>query len=892
MAEDAGFLKELRLRAHAKPEAAALLAPGREALTYGELWGQIDALASALRSAGLRRSDAVAVVMPDGPEMIALCLGVVGTAACAPLNPAFSEPEFQFYLHDFGARALIVQTGLSPAAEAAARSLGIEVWKATPASDRKAGVPALDCPCALRVRAGEQADAGEAALLLHTSATTGTPRLVPLTHSNLQAMAANTRSVLGLGESDRFLSMMPLFHLQGLMSSMAQLLAGGAVISTAGFDPENFMAWLEEFRPTWYTAGPALHSSILPLAQRHKDVLRRFPLRFVRSIGAPLPPELQAQLEDALEAPVLNGYGMTETGLVTSNSPLPEQRRHGSVGRAVGTEIAIVDEAGDELAPGNEGQIAVRGPAVIEGYRNNPEANRLAFRNGWFLTGDLGRLDSDGFLFVTGRLKEIINRGGEKILPAEVDEALQAHSALTEAAAFGVPHPTLGEDVFAAVVLKPGAAVTPAELRRFAASRLAAFKVPRRILFMDAVPRGATGKAQRRLLAERFQARQPAPAIPPSTPTGQKLADIWSRVLDVKCPGVEDDFFDLGGDSFSVALMLNEVESEFDIDRLMVEEGGFFICPTIAGLARSVDASKSAGRKGARSPLVALQPNGSRIPFFCFPGADENPYYFRRLAANLGPDQPFYVVRDPRPMDERGIYTVEEAAARLVDALRTIQPRGPYALGGHCYGGMLSFEVARRLLGAGEEVALVALFEVAAPGYPKVLRHWRGYLRQAALQVSALLRGKSRIGADQALTHLRLLWRLGGKRAGALVRRLLIRLRMKELTPPLEQVTHPNHRAAANYRPSKLGCKVVQFISAGEHHSTEILDDPRLGWREFAHDFEVRKVPGKAAELFVEPNVGALAAGLRELLDSIETPRAVSMAAGTTRASASAGSGG
>ena len=529
------------------------------------------------------------------------------------------------------------------------------------------------------------------------------------------------------------------------------------------------------------------------------------------------------------------------------------------------------------MPPESEGQIVVRGSAVMQGYRNNPEANRGAFRNGWFLTGDLGRLDSEGFLFITGRLKEVINRGGEKIRPAEVEETLAAHPAVAEAAAFGIPHPTLGEDVFAAVVLRPDAAVTHSELRRFAAARLAGFKVPRRIVFAEAIPKGATGKPRRRTLAEQFRATaEPPPFVPPSTPAGEKLADIWKRILDVRQVGIHDDFFDAGGDSFSVNLMLNEVELEFNVDRRSLDASDFFICPTIAALAQIVSDSRvvaGSGHVGERSPFVTLQPNGSRIPFFCFPGADENPYYFRHLARALGPDQPFYAVRDPRPVGERGVYTIEEAAGRLTHALRSIQRRGPYLLGGHCYGGVLAFEIARQLSSYGEEIGLVALFEAPVPGYPKVLRHWRDYCRQAARQLSGLLGGENHISAAEALSHVRLSTRLLGRRTAALTRRALIRVRLKGLIPPLEQVNYLNQRAGRSYQPRELRCKVLQFISAGESHSTVILDDPRLAWREFAGDgFEVYEVPGKADALFVEPNVGQLAAGLRVSLDSINRP--------------------
>ncbi len=281
-----------------------------------------------------------------------------------------------------------------------------------------------------------------------------------------------------------------------MLSSLAQFLAGGSVVSTSGFDSGMFLTSVEQFHPTWYTAAPALHSAILPLIETRPDVLDRFPLRFVRSIGAPLPQALLADLERALRVPVLEGYGMTEAGMVTSNALPPQKRKTGSVGQSAGVEVAIIDKAEGLLPAGCEGQIAVRGPAVIRGYRNDAKADQNAFRGGWLLTGDIGYLDDEDFLFVTGRIKDIINRGGEKVLPQEIDEVLSTHPSVSEAVAFGVAHPTLGEDVAAAVVLTPGAAVSEAELRQFAAHRLGDFKVPRRIVFLDAIPKGPTGKAR------------------------------------------------------------------------------------------------------------------------------------------------------------------------------------------------------------------------------------------------------------------------------------------------------------------------------------------------------------------------------------------------------------
>ena len=498
----------LALEQHAiqRPVRVALAAPGRPPLTYQELGDTLRAIRRTLTDAGLRPGEIGAMVLPNGPELITAFLAISGIGAGAPLNPALTEEEYRFHLTRLGARLLITRDGVSSPAATAARALGMQVLRIRLTGNEAAGVFTLD---------GAGSAAREmpvrtinAALMLFTSATTGSPKLVPLTWGNLHAMAVRETQVLQLTELDRFLSLMPLFHLHGLAAALAQLHSGGTVISTPGFSPATFLHWLDEFGPTWFSSSPPLNRAILTLARAHPEVFRRNPLRLIRSTGAAPEPEALAWLEEAAGVPVLAGYGLTEAGGVTRETP--DARKPGSAGRSSGLEVAIMDPLDKVLAAELEGEIAVRGASVTSGYLDDPEANQAAFRNGWFHTGDIGRLDGEGFLHITGRLREIINRGGEKIVPQEVDEVLAAHPALADAAAFGVAHGTLGEDVAAAVVLRSEAAASELELRRFAATRLARFKVPRRIVFMDAIPRTATGKAQRGVLAGQFRHRAPS----------------------------------------------------------------------------------------------------------------------------------------------------------------------------------------------------------------------------------------------------------------------------------------------------------------------------------------------------------------------------------------------
>jgi acyl-CoA synthetase (AMP-forming)/AMP-acid ligase II len=350
------------------------------------------------------------------------------------------------------------------------------------------------------------AHADDVALVLHTSGTTSRPKIVPLTHRNVTASARNIANSTRFTEADRGLNVMPLFHIHGLIAGiLAPLSRGGEVHCTSGFNALKFFSQMDTVKPSWYTAVPTMHQAILSRAANNQDVIARVPLRFIRSSSSSLPPQVLAELETTFKAPVIEAYGMTEAAHQMACNPLPPgQRKPGTVGLAAGPEIAIMSPEGELLSTGSTGEIVIRGDNVTPGYENNEKANGEAFTNGWFRTGDQGALDAEGYLSITGRLKEIINRGGEKISPREVDEVLMDHPAVAQVVCFGMPHDKLGEEVAAAVVLREGITATEKELRDYTATRLADFKVPRKILLMDEIPKGATGKLQRIGMAQKL----------------------------------------------------------------------------------------------------------------------------------------------------------------------------------------------------------------------------------------------------------------------------------------------------------------------------------------------------------------------------------------------------
>ena len=494
--------------------ATALLAPGRPPLTYAALRELVAATVRSLNVAGAGRNDRVAIVLDNGPEMAACFLACAAGTTSAPLNPGYRADEFEFYLSDLNAKLLIVERTSASPAVAAAEKLGVRIVDLVVDDGMAAGEFRLEPrggasphPSPLPA-SGERgySQPGDIGMVLHTSGTTSRPKIVPLSVANLCASARNIRTSLALGANDVGLNIMPLFHIHGLIAGvLAPLSAGSAVYCTPGFNALKFFTWMDDAKPTWYTAVPTMHQAIVSRAKNNAAVIARHPLRFMRSSSSSMPPQVIVELEAAFGAPLIEAYGMTEATHQMASNPLPPAvRKPGSVGLPAGPEIAIMGGDGELLAHGLTGEIVIRGANVTAGYENNPTANADGFRDGWFRTGDQGTQDGDGYLTITGRLKEIINRGGEKISPREIDEILMDHPAVAQVVCFGIPHGKLGEEVGAVVVLKPGGAATDRELQAFVGARVADYKVPAKILFMDEIPKGATGKLQRIGLAAKL----------------------------------------------------------------------------------------------------------------------------------------------------------------------------------------------------------------------------------------------------------------------------------------------------------------------------------------------------------------------------------------------------
>jgi acyl-CoA synthetase (AMP-forming)/AMP-acid ligase II/acyl carrier protein len=585
---------------------AALLNDGDEPLSHQQLWDQVATTVASLNRLGVGRGDPVVIVLPQGPDLAVTFLAVAAGATAAPLNPAYVEKEFLFYLEDLQARALIVPRDSDSPARAAADSLRVPVIELIPGENGVGRFHLSGVSRPLTAAAGF-AEADEVALVLHTSGTTSRPKMVPLTHANLLASARHIGATLQLQPTDRCLNVMPLFHIHGLVACvLASLGAGGSTVCTRAFSAERFLGWLEHFKPTWYSAVPTMHQAVLAHAQALPVQPVRSSLRFIRSSSAALPPPVMAGLEAAFGVPVIESYGMTEAAHQMASNPLdPLARKSGSVGLAAGPKVAILNEAGETLASGRTGEVAIRGPNVTCGYANNPEANTTAFCGGWFRTGDQGYLDEEGYLFITGRLKELINRGGEKIAPREIDEVLLAYPGVQQAVAFAVSHPSLGEDVAAAVVLKNGGEVSEAALREFAQDRLPMFKVPSQIIFVSDIPKGLTGKIQRIGLADRLATALAVAYEAPASDTERLVAATICEVLGRETVGRNDNFFSLGGDSLRATQVLARLQQTCGFQ---IPVPTIFQFPTTALLANKLDLMQEPEIDALAAELEKLPP--------------------------------------------------------------------------------------------------------------------------------------------------------------------------------------------------------------------------------------------------------------------------------------------
>lgn len=740
----------IAMQAAAHAADVALEEEGRPVLTYGDAGRLTSWLAADLRGAGVKRSDRVAVVIPNGRDMSIALLGVCSAATAAPLNPVYQEGEYADYFRDMRVSWLVTRSGWDTPARSAAAKMGVPVLELASEADtilpegktrgsRSAEPSEIDPP-----------DPNDIALILLTSGSTGRSKKVPLTHRNICVSVADVARTLELKPGDRCLCMWEQFHIGGLVDLLlVPLASGGTVICTRGFDAAKFYHLLGTAKPTWYQGVPATVHELLAHAAKHGIASGRSSLRLVRVTASALSPKLMDELEEFFGVPVITTFGMTEAApLITTNLLPPKVRKLGSTGPSCGPEVAVMDEDGRLLPTGGLGEVVVRGENIFSGYEDAPEANARSFRDGWFRTGDTGYLDEDGYLFLKGRIKETINRGGEKITPQEIDDVLLSHPGISEAVSFHVPHKVLGEDVAAAIVLREPGALSAEDVRTFVAARLAEFKVPRKVVFVESFERNASGKVNRSTLAETLGLHGSPDYEEPVGEMEKTLARIWGRELNVPRVGRHDTYAGLGGDSLSTMRMVFELE-KFLGCRLSVELLGMIalgVSP-LAKIAAGVEAfaaSSSASQGEGADPLQAIATTSSELPiddlrsmlvvmgggviplrrqgsavkiansdgslpplFWVF----NSPHHeMGALGKALAPERPIYgLFSGSTAVDQQKLPGIVEYYLREI---HDIQPEGPLLLGGNCRGGRVAIRLAKRLSELGREVSHLCILEM------------------------------------------------------------------------------------------------------------------------------------------------------------------------------------
>ncbi len=856
----------------------ALLASGREPLTYGGLLHQIETTVEALNAAGVGRGDKVAIVLPNGPAAAACCLSVASGAVAAPLNPGSAPAEFAAYLSDLKPEALIVEDGSRSTCVPAARALGIPVLRLVSDPREPAGIFRLEGGSRNPAARPGFAEPDDVALMVCTSGSTARPKMAPLTHRNVCSGAANNVLQLGLTAQDRCLCITAMFYTQGILVSVfSSLMAGGSAVCTSGYDPARFFEWLDEFSPTWYSAPTAMQRSILEHSARHADAVSRARIRVIRCTSSPAVPDFIRRMEELFRAPMLNTYGLTETGSTIAGERLPPVvRKPGSVGVAVGSEIAILDELGRKLPPGQVGEVVARGPSIIAAYAADAAVNRQSFIDGWLRTGDLGTLDQDGYLFLTGRIKEIINRGGEKISPAEIDAVLNAHPAVVEATAFAIPEKRLDEEVAAAVVLHEGvqgSGELERELREFCAARLAPSKVPRRIVFVAEMPKTPTGKIVRIGMAERLglgrsEAKEILPAAAdrdapvnangPRSVVEMVLLHIWEEELGHRPIGIQDNFFDLGGDSLVGARLLTQVESIFGKKLGLASLLEAFTVERMAGL---VSESHENGDAFGASKIIPIRSSGSLPPLIIL---GPNPM-FRPLIVSLPENLPVFGLSFPQADALPVPYRIEDIAARQVEALRRFRPEGPYRLMGWCAEGVLAFEMAQQLRAQGQEVSQLLMIDSFNPARRRHENGWASRRDQLRFHLANLgnLTGEARVKYSRERV------RTLARKIEQILWRAMYRLHLKA-----ERRVGPTERldgqiltlSLTKYIPKRYDGRVMVVRPQTRPDGTH--SDAAFGWGDLVRHLTVVDVPGNHRGVFSAPNVTVMASAFADVLKS------------------------
>ncbi len=863
------MIEALRFAVVRVPDNAALLSPERPSMPYRDLLQQVDQLVGELNGVGLTTHSRVLLLIPDAVDLVAALIAVSAGFVAVVLNPDYLEQEIEYTMRLSHADALIVTKGYETPARDLATKQGIRVIELVRCPDRTAGK--------INIEGGEYvpptfSKPEDVAVLLSTSGTTGMPKLIAFTHQ-LAFKGAYNPPFWDLFASSTenpqtSVNMLPVFHMFGFSGITFPIAYGSGILALRGFNVEDFYRYLDEYHLGGFNALPVMIKAIVEAAPAHQEIIDRAALKIINVSSAPLSAELALEVERIFRCQLISAYGMTEVGgIAYSYSGFKAFYKPGSVGQPM-VETGIMGEDGSLLSAGQIGEIVVHDTALFRGYVGSPEAGSHLICEGWFHTGDLGYLDEQNFLFITGRLKEVINRGGEKISPTEVEVVLLRHPAVKEAAVFSVPHLVLGEDVAAAVVLRD-VETKPQDIRKFVSQQLSAVKVPSTIHFLSELPVTPTGKIRRTALpgllglvddeGKRIEGRSRLAqvSVAPRSETEQRLLTIWQNVLGVDELGIHDDFFDLGGTSLKAAELVVEIARDF---HMTLPIATLFDAVTVAEMGEVL---ASLDENAVWPTLIPIQPSGQKPPLFCFPGLSGVVLSFQPLALALGVDQPVYGLQPPG-IDGKTppLKTLADLTTLFVEEIRTQQPNGPYLLAGYSFGSLVALEAAHMLRIQGEEVALlasidgpfgltyqVALRQRITPA-EKLLRRANWHLEQMA-ELNLLNK------TQYILNHLE------EQRQPDVE----LELERQVILPGTSSVAKANRRMMRSYQPPQYEEKVVVFATESTRAESVAAGSGKK-WSEFLRGgIEICDVPGDHATVLHEIHAGILAAKLAGYID-------------------------
>jgi oxalate---CoA ligase len=693
----------------------ALVGADSQQVTFSQLVSSVSSFARQLANAGLRAEHRVGLLVPPGMTGGQLAVVLASNTTLVPINPALMAGEVIEFAEVSGLHAIVIPCWLESEARAAILEQKITALEAVRAPDGTLALELLTAPAGspAPLRPAVESDV---ALLLRSSGTTGAPKLIPVTHGNLAAMAEKLGSGLwfGLTAEDRAACTLPLYYAAGLKTSLfVPLMLGAGVAFPPAKQVFDLAEWVDTLEPTYLSVAPgALHGML----QRMRASSRDFDgssLRFVMCAASYLPEATRVAAQSMLRVPVLEFYGLSEAGIMAANPVPPGKAKPGTVGVPAPGELLVVDESRQPVPQGTVGQIMISGPTLMPGYLATDSSIPGELKDGWLLTGDLGRLDEGGYLSIEGRLKEVINRGGEKVFPYEIEKALLQHPAVLEAAAFGVPHPRFGESVAAAVVLKPGSTVAEHELKKFLAARLAAFKLPRRVCYRSSLPRGSSGKILRGSLSEDY-ATSAREFVPPETDNflQLELLELWKRLLGTPDIGLDDDFFDKGGDSLLATELLLDLEALTGKPYPQSELSTLTI--------RRIAEVSSSGLAPERDLMTQVKP-GSGIPLFLYHGDYvTRGIWAQKLAALMPGDHPVFLLHCYADWFVGS--SIEEIARVYLQEVVRAARGSPVFIAGYCNGGMVAWHLAHLLRRAGVEVVELLLIETISLNARPALR--------------------------------------------------------------------------------------------------------------------------------------------------------------------------